>query len=214
MWNNLSLKGNKFVFKPNDQSNHLYEIIYNIIQNIDKNNISILDMGCGSGAIGLALSKNINKNIQLTGIDIVEDAIKYSNQNAINNDIQNYNFIKSNLFDNIEENNFDIIFSSVPYLNYETCALKYSFQNIKDEQDSHFTPLPAVCVGNDSDENVLIKEICKKSFNFLPSNGYLIIQINKKEEQLQTILTLLQDNFTNIQVVKKEKENFLIAQRI
>ena len=212
MWNNISLKGNRLVFQPNDESNQLYQILYkDIIQN-DLNNISILDMGCGSGAIGLALLKNLNKNIFLTGVDITDSAIKYSQMNAENNNIINCNFIKSDIYENLNNTEkFDIIFSSVPFFNYEYCVLEDSFKDIRNLK-KFFTPLTSFCVGNDSNEDVLLEKVIKHGLNFLKNNGYLYLWIGSNEQKERMINLLNNLNYKNIEYLEEESGIFIKAQ--
>ena len=52
----------------------------------------LLDLYCGTGTIGLTMARNCKK---LIGVEIIEDAVKDAEQNAINNGITNADFICS-----------------------------------------------------------------------------------------------------------------------
>ena len=73
----------------------------------------ILDLGCGSGAIALALKNNI-PDADITAVDVSSSAIKKAKANAAIYNLQ-INFIISNLFAGIT-GKFDIIVSNPPYL--------------------------------------------------------------------------------------------------
>src|SRR5699024_3516525 len=83
------------------------------------NSKKILDLCTGSGAIGISLAKYIEKS-EITDTDISEDAIRVANKNAIMNNVEDrITFIKSDLFNNIPNNKYDIIVSNPPYIKKE-----------------------------------------------------------------------------------------------
>lgn len=91
------------------------ELIYLVLDLIKKNNYkNILDLGCGSGFIGIAIAKN-NCDIFVTMSDVDKRAIKQTKQNIKLNNVDNINVIYSNLFENINSK-YDIIVSNPPYL--------------------------------------------------------------------------------------------------
>lgn len=75
-------------------------------------NLSILDIGTGSGCIAISLKKILNCDI--SAIDISNDALDVAKLNAINNGV-NINFMYSDIFSNIE-GKFDVIISNPPYI--------------------------------------------------------------------------------------------------
>jgi len=72
-----------------------------LLQNIPALNGSLLDMGCGYGCIGIILAKE--NNLKLSQADINPRAIKLSQLNAANNNIQTQ-VIQSDHFSQIKEN--------------------------------------------------------------------------------------------------------------
>ena len=52
----------------------------------------LLDLYCGTGTIGLTMAKDCKK---LVGVEIIEDAVRDAEQNAVNNGITNARFICS-----------------------------------------------------------------------------------------------------------------------
>lgn len=113
------------VYKPAEDS---FLIIKNLNRFLDKDK-KILDLGCGSGIIGL-YSYKYTKNITFADIDLnalfiskINFYINYiKRDNNINEIIKNINdikfpinFIQTNLFENIDER-FDIIIFNPPYL--------------------------------------------------------------------------------------------------
>lgn len=77
---------------------------------------SILDMGCGTGSVGLCVNARIN-NLKLSGVDIQDDMINLARQNAIDNGIDNNNYICADVGDKsiFEPEAFDHIVMNPPY---------------------------------------------------------------------------------------------------
>lgn len=83
---------------------------------------TILDLGTGSGAIAIALSKHFPET-QVVAVDISADALEVAQENARHHQITNIHFIISDWFKNIPQQRFDWIIANPPYLTaqeYET----------------------------------------------------------------------------------------------
>ena len=94
-------------------------MIFKTINLIKKNlneNIKVLDIGTGSGCISIALKKEI-PGLDITAVDISEDALVVAKNNALENNCE-INFIKSDLFNNIDDK-YDLIISNPPYISYD-----------------------------------------------------------------------------------------------
>ena len=63
-------------------------------------------------------SKVYTKNTHISLLDISEEALKISKQNAKRNNIRNIEFINQNMFQNLRKD-FDIIVSNPPYIKRE-----------------------------------------------------------------------------------------------
>ncbi len=79
-------------------------------------NESILDMGCGTGSVGLCVHAR-NPEIQLSGIDIQSQMIDLAQQNAVGNDLSNANYICGDVADKsmFDAEAFDHIVMNPPY---------------------------------------------------------------------------------------------------
>ena len=92
------------------------ELVENTIIYINKfftEPVEIIDLGCGSGAIGLSLEKKVStKSVDL--VDISKDALEVANKNCgkLNSKA---NLIQSDFFDNINKK-YDVIISNPPYI--------------------------------------------------------------------------------------------------
>lgn len=147
------------------------EILVDLIINDNSNNKKILDIGTGSGAISLALSKNL-KDSKIIGVDISKKAIDLANENKIKLNINNVKFKESDIFSNIDEK-FDIIVSNPPYINKE------DFEKL--DNKLYYEPQNALYGGEDG--LYFYKKIIKNAKNFLNKNGkiYLEIGYNQKD---------------------------------
>ncbi len=75
----------------------------------------VLDLGTGSGAIALSIA-NERPNSYVTGIDQQQGAIDVAKANATDNRISNVDFIRSNWYAEVANQQFDLIASNPPYI--------------------------------------------------------------------------------------------------
>lgn len=155
------------------------EILVDLIINDNSNNKKILDIGTGSGAISLALSKNL-KDSKVIGVDISKNAIDLANENKIKLNINNVEFKESDIFSNIKEK-FDIIVSNPPYIN------KKDFEKL--DKKLYYEPQNALYGGEDG--LYFYKKIIKNAKNFLNKNGKIYLEIGY--DQKDSISNLLEE---------------------
>jgi release factor glutamine methyltransferase len=91
-------------------------LVEETLKRADRNSpIRIIDLCTGSGAIALALAKNLPM-AELYGTDPSEKALKYAEENARINSIKNVTFLHGSLFEPVKDMIFDIIVSNPPYI--------------------------------------------------------------------------------------------------
>ncbi len=96
---------------------------------------SILDLCCGSGCIGIA-SAYMLPEAEVIVSDIDDGAIEVAKRNIAKHDIAGQvTAVQSDLFDNLDSYQFDIIISNPPYVDSDTMA---------DLPEEFFLILPAV----------------------------------------------------------------------
>jgi release factor glutamine methyltransferase len=82
----------------------------------------ILDMGCGSGAIGLALAVELRERgvgSVLIAVDESSQALDLARQNARKHDVQSVSFVVSNWFDDLADSlrgKIDLMVANPPYV--------------------------------------------------------------------------------------------------
>ena len=108
------IKVNKNVLIPRRETEELVEKTIEYIKKLFPNqNISMLDIGTGSGCIPITLKKHFS-NSNISAVDISEDALKVAVDNSLSNNV-NINFIQSNLFENVS-GKYHCIISNPPYI--------------------------------------------------------------------------------------------------
>ena len=132
------------VLIPRAETEELIDLVRDYInkKNYEKN-ISICDIGAGSGNISITLKKLFEdfENIDMTAIEISDKAIEVIKKNEVNILKENINIINANVLDFVPEKKFDIIVSNPPYV-----ALKDK-DNL--QKDLDFEPETALYSGYD-----------------------------------------------------------------
>ena len=115
---NVDFYGNKFIVNKNVLIPRFEteELVENTIKMINENfekPVNIIDLGCGSGCIGLSLMKKLD-NANVTLLDISKEALDVAKENAkiLNCDVV---FLQSDMWDNVVSK-FDVVISNPPYI--------------------------------------------------------------------------------------------------
>lgn len=170
------------------------EILVDEILKLNCKKESILDIGTGTGAIALALAKNL-ENSNVTGIDISEKALELANENKDKLSLKNIKFLKSDLFENVV-GKFDLIVSNPPYID------KFEIETL--EKELSFEPYNALYGGEDG--LYFYREIIKNSKNFLNDFGILAFEIG--HNQMNEICKMLENENFDIILKMKDFANF------
>lgn len=174
----LIFKVNEHTLIPRPETEELVDWVIsqqNSNLNFDKE-ISILDIGTGSGCIAISLAKNLI-NSKVHAIDISEGALKMARKNALENNVSVDFFQKDILdatsFSNSDESEkqYDIIVSNPPYIReLEKELMKANVLN--------YEPATALFVQNE-DALLFYREISKFSKKHLKNDGILYFEINE-----------------------------------
>ncbi len=102
------------VLIPRPETEILVEKAKIILENIT--NPKVVEVGVGSGIISVMLALLI-PNIQIVAVDINEKALNLAKKNAIKFNVENkIKFVKSDIFTEIDVENFDMCISNPPYI--------------------------------------------------------------------------------------------------
>jgi len=114
-----TFKVNQDVLIPRPETEELVEWILMDNQQVD--DISVLDVGTGSGAIGLSV-KAEQPNWQVTVTDISAEALKVAEENSNQLKLQ-VELLKGDLLEPVRGRTFDIIVSNPPYIAADEVSL-------------------------------------------------------------------------------------------
>ena len=177
---NLELYVNQDVLIPRQDTEILVEEVINILQNINAENIQILDMCTGSGAIAIALAKNVEKCI-VDAVDISSGALEVVRKNVVKNQVEDkINIINSDLFSKVPNKKYNLIVSNPPYIE----------RNVIENLDKQVQKEPIIALDGGEDGLDFYKKIINEASSYLESNGYLCFEIgyNQKNE-VQNLLS-------------------------
>ena len=180
---------------PRTETEELVAWVLDEIKVLTNNKItelSILDIGTGTGCIPISLAKNLT-SLNISAIDISPEALLIAKQNAILNKVT-IEFIELDIL-NAESlpQEYDVIISNPPYVRE---LEKEEIKNNVLENEPHL----ALFV---EDENPLIfyNKIADLAKQQLSKNGMLFFEINQYLGK-ETVNMLVKKGFKNIQLKK------------
>lgn len=183
---------NNNVLAPRPETELLVENVLGYIEKIKEDNVRVLDLCCGSGAIGLSIAKNA-KNCFVTLSDISNKALKVTRKNQRLLQVKKTtNIVKSNMFQRLKNNYiFDIIVSNPPYIktgdisNLDASVTKYD---------------PIIALDGGEDGLKFYKIIAKSAKNFLTPYGQIFLEIGY--EQAKDVKQLFEDSGYEVKILK------------
>lgn len=214
----------KNVFVPN-QTTKL--ILKSITKQLPRKRISILDLGCGNGFLGIILLKNFKNITKIVFCDSSKEAILNCKQNLKLNipNSSKYEIYQSNLFENLDkEKKFDIIINDVSGISQKLTSIFSWFKKIPCETGSEGINLnlkilskfkkylkkngkmymPIISLSN---EKKLISFIKKKKLKYkeLDQIDWPLPKVSKKNKEILNIFK--KKNYINF----TEKYRFLVV---
>ena len=164
---------------------------------VDKDNINskvhpkILDIGVGSGIIGITAALEIEGSYVL-GVDISEKALETAQKNKEILKVSNIKFLKSDLFENVEFREFDMIVSNPPYISLSEVGIM---------SDDALLHEPSEALFAENDGLYFYYEICQKASDYLANFGYLLFEIGYRQAK-NIVEIMTSSGFKNIEVIK------------
>lgn len=173
---------------------------------------SILEIGTGSGAIAIALAKEV-KNIFLIATDISRDALVLAKENAISAGIQDQiKFVNGDLFGPLhpskERKPFDLILSNPPYIiRHEIGSLA---KEVRDYE-------PTIALDGGEDGLEFYRHLISQAPFYLREGGWLLLEIGQDQREMVSKLIEEEGTFLKSEcvpdlsgferVVKAQKNN-------
>ena len=161
----MSFQVNESVLIPRPETEYFIEKIIDRVYEPKK----IIDVGTGSGCIGLSLAKHFtDAEAHLTDISL--DALSVAGINSKKNKI-NVNIYESNLLREVRDNDFDLIVANLPYIpTADIGALPVEVV--------HYEPLIALDGGEDGLD--YIDQLLKQARYKLSATGLLALEIDSR----------------------------------
>ncbi len=179
---------NENVLIPRFETEELVENTISIAKSLFTNPVEILDIGCGSGVIGLTLEKKLStKTVDL--VDISEKALEVTNKNCGNLNSR-ANVFQSDCLSNVEKK-YDIIISNPPYIKDDE-----QIEDIVKNNEPH----EALYAGQDGLD--FYKKILKDINNNLKEKFLIAFEIGA--DQAKDIESLANNYLKDIQIVIKK----------
>ncbi len=153
---------NEFVLIPRPETELLVETA---LDKIKKENAKVLELGTGSGAVSLALGSE-KPQWHIIATDFSKEALMVAKENTKRLNIKNVNFVLSDWFNEIPQQQFDAIISNPPYVAENDPHLE--------KGDVRFEPRVALVSGQEGLE--AIRLIVYQAKNYLKPGGCLMVE--------------------------------------
>lgn len=190
---NVNFYGQKFyinenVLIPRFETEELVENTIKYINKYFNKPIDIIDLGCGSGVIGLTLEKKVSTN-SVDLIDISKKALEVTNKNCgkLNSKA---NIIESDMFSNVEKK-YDVIISNPPYI-----KTNEEIEEIVKENE----PSIALYAGEDGLD--CYKKILKDIKKHMKAKCLIAFEIGYKQKD--DIINLIRKNIPDVKIKAKK----------
>ena len=146
----------------------------------------VLDLGCGSGAVALAIARE-RPGARVLGVDVAPAAVALARRNAERLAIGNASFIVADWFDGVPREAYEVIVANPPYVAENDPYLG--------EGDLRFEPLVALTSGPDGLS--AIRVIAAEAPEYLAQRGALALEHGHDQSPaVQELLT--QAGFTEV----------------
>lgn len=181
------------VLIPRPETEMLVEKLINLSQNIV--DPKILELGVGSGCISITLAKELSSS-KILGVDISKEALDLANKNKTYNEVKNLKLIYSDMFSNVDYNEFDIIVSNPPYIPEDE-------YNSLDKKVKDFEPKLALTTKDNG--YYYYEMISRQAGQYLKKGGILAFEVGYN--QAYNVKQMMEDNgFKNV-LIYKDLEN-------
>lgn len=100
---------------PRPETELLTEYVLKRVKQESVSEVSILDIGTGTGCIAISLAKHLPES-SIYALDVSDSALELAKSNAERNGVQNVQFGKINILETIPKRRFSIILSNPPYI--------------------------------------------------------------------------------------------------
>lgn len=179
----LVFKVDERVLIPRPETEELVDLI---LQENPPSNLSVLDMGTGSGAIAISL-KQARPDWQVMAGDISQEALEVAQENAKTNKT-NVRFILTDIFRQVS-GKYDIIVSNPPYI---------AFEDMDEVGTNVLASEPHLALFAKEDGFAIYRQIIEQARDYLTENGKLYFEIGYKQGKI--LQDLIEQHFPDKRV--------------
>ena len=184
----LDLYINKNVLIPRFETEGLCELVAKTLPKDVLGETEGLDLGTGSGAISVVLSKIFG--YKMTAVDISRKALTVAKKNSRKFDCDIV-FVHSNMAEKLYGKRFDFVVANPPYI------LSKDLKQLSAEVVKHE---PHLALDGGGDGLQFYRKIVAEAPYVLEENGYLFFEIGKDLET--EVVRLMKKDFSKIEVAK------------
>ncbi len=189
----LNINVSPGVFIPRPETERLIDEVLNITSSFKQ--ISVLDVGTGTGCIGVILAKRLPKSF-VTCIDISRKAIKSAIDNAEFHNLENIQIKRKNILLDKLTQTYDILVSNPPYIP------KNDLKSLMPEVLNHD---PHQSLTDNEDGLVFYRYFAENISSLVKKQGYMILEVGNRKHPYK-VLDIFEKN--NIRaLLKKDYSN-------
>ena len=169
------------VLIPREDTSVVVQLCLDNIKNLyGTDNLSIIDLCAGSGAISISLAKNL-PNSKVTALELSDKAMYYLQKNIQHNRCNNVEAVNGNVFTDcsITDALYDVIISNPPYI------ISSEIKTL--QREVQYEPVMALDGGSDGYD--FYRAIISKWSKKLKSGGLLVFELG--ENQYDTVSDLM-----------------------
>lgn len=191
-----SFKVNENTLIPRPETEELVEWILNKVKELglenNKQQLSILDIGTGTGCIPISLKKEL-PGAKVSAIDVSEEALKVAKENALLNKAEVTFILQDILQTESLSEQYNVIVSNPPYVRE---LEKVEIKNNVLENEPH-----SALFVDDDNPLIFYKKIADLAIKSLTKNGLLFFEINQYLGK-ETVDMLKRKGFTKVELRK------------
>ena len=181
---------NKHVMIPRPETETIIGISIDTISK--KNNPVIVDIGTGSGCIGITLALEIPHS-KIFAIDISEEALSIAKKNAELYNLKNIEFIKMDFLSQDINHNVDLLVSNPPYIPQK--EISSLMRDVKDYE-------PMMALTDNSDGLVFYQKLSKIISEVVNKNGVTILEVGKGNHYNKVKEIFSKEGYNNIETIR------------
>ena len=157
-----------------------------------KNTPVIIDIGTGSGCIGITLALEIPRS-KVFAIDISEAALSIAKKNAAIYNLKNIEFIKMDFLSKDIKHNVDLLVSNPPYIPQK--EISSLMRDVKDYE-------PMLALTDNRNGLVFYKKFSKIIPDVVKKNGVTILEVGRGDHHNKVKEVFSKDGYNDIETIR------------